>query len=270
MGRIQKLGVAIGSKGVGKTYKTTELIQQYVVGNPAKGIPGRKVLILDVNQEFEHVKTLDVEMVQAFSAHHAIEVRRILPRKKDGTKMTLDEVAATLLTIVQNFYGGMLLIEDINKYVSDHLPNDLVGAICTNRHSDVDVIMHYQSIGRIPPKVWGNLDYIRFHKIKESVARHANKYEDKAECLTLAENIVNDQYETNPRFYLFVDVEMVKIKGNLTSDMISKSIKKYIYDNYKTLIKPKIGVPSFENPDKAQTASEIIDKEQMRLLKYFQ
>ena len=64
--RIQKLGVAIGSKGVGKTYKTTEMIQQYLVGNPAIGVPGRRVLILDVNQEFENIKTLDVEMYRHF------------------------------------------------------------------------------------------------------------------------------------------------------------------------------------------------------------
>jgi flagellar biosynthesis GTPase FlhF len=51
--REPKLGVAVGRKGVGKTYTTTKLIDSYVVGNPAKGVKPRKVLILDVNDEFK-------------------------------------------------------------------------------------------------------------------------------------------------------------------------------------------------------------------------
>ena len=70
----------------------------------------------------------------------------------------------------------MLLIEDINKYISDHLPNDLVGAICTNRHTNTDIIMHFQSIGRITSKIWQNLNWLRFHKNNDSVERHKTSF----------------------------------------------------------------------------------------------
>jgi ABC-type proline/glycine betaine transport system ATPase subunit len=43
--REPKLGVAVGKKGVGKTYITTKMINSYVRGNPSKGV-------LDVNDEF--------------------------------------------------------------------------------------------------------------------------------------------------------------------------------------------------------------------------
>ena len=52
MGREPKLLVAIGKKGVGKSYTTEKMINQYVAGNPSKGVPGRRVLILDVNDEY--------------------------------------------------------------------------------------------------------------------------------------------------------------------------------------------------------------------------
>ena len=61
--REPKLGVAVGKKGVGKTYTTDKVIQSYVQGNPSKGVKPRRALILDVNDEFEHIKALRVKDV---------------------------------------------------------------------------------------------------------------------------------------------------------------------------------------------------------------
>ena len=152
--REPKLGVAIGRKGCGKTYTTNKMIAQYVRGNPTKGVIPRRVLVLDVNDEYEDIKALKLSDIMRFSAHPVIEARRIRPFKENGVRMTLKEIQETLFKILNDFRGGLLLIEDINRYVSDHLPNDLVGAICTNRHTDTDIILHFQSVGRISPKIW--------------------------------------------------------------------------------------------------------------------
>jgi Helicase HerA, central domain len=169
MGREPKLLVAVGKKGVGKSYTTEKMIQQYVRGNPAKGVPPRRVLILDVNDEYSNYKAIRIQDVMLFSAHPMIEARRIRPFLDDGKKMTLDDVAQTLFICLDTFRNGLLLIEDVNKYISDTMPNDLVGAICTNRHIGVDIILHYQSIGRITSKVWQNVNVIRMHKITDTV-----------------------------------------------------------------------------------------------------
>jgi hypothetical protein len=144
--REPKLGVAVGRKGCGKTYTTTKMIKQYVLGNPAKGIPARRALILDVNDEFEEFKALKQSDIIRFSMHPKIEARRIRPFHDNGIKMTLREIQELLFKILNDYRGGLLLIEDINRYISDYLPNDLVGAICTNRHQDLDIILHFQSI----------------------------------------------------------------------------------------------------------------------------
>jgi hypothetical protein len=68
------------------------------------------------------------------------------------------------------------LIEDVNKYISDFMPNDLTGAICTNRHIGVDIILHYQTIGRIKSKVLQNVNIIRLHNFKDTVKKHKNKF----------------------------------------------------------------------------------------------
>ena len=71
--REPKLGVAVGKKGVGKTYITTKMINSYVRGNPSKGVKPRRALVLDVNDEFVQYKALRVRDVKKFSAHPKIE-----------------------------------------------------------------------------------------------------------------------------------------------------------------------------------------------------
>jgi hypothetical protein len=124
--REPKLGVAVGRKGCGKTYQTTKMIKSYILGNPAKGVAPRRALILDVNDEFEEFKALKVSDVMRFSAHPRIEARRIRPFNENGQRMTINEIQDTLFKILNDFRGGLLLIEDVNRYISDYLPNDLV------------------------------------------------------------------------------------------------------------------------------------------------
>jgi hypothetical protein len=236
--REPKLGVAVGRKGCGKTYTTTKMIEQYVLGNPAKGIPARRALILDVNDEFETIKALKQSDIVRFSMHPKIEARRIRPFHDNGIKMTLREVQELLFKILNDYRGGLLLIEDINRYISDYLPNDLVGAICTNRHSNLDIILHFQSIGRISPKIWQNLNWIRFHKITDDVIKHHNKYEEKLELLLLVEAYINKEYEQgDKRIFVYVDIDDEKI---LIKDKakFQKIIEQYLITNRKKLLVP--------------------------------
>jgi len=88
------LGVAVGKKGIGKTYTTLQIINQYIKGG--LNIKPRRALILDVNDEFESVRAIRLDDVKLFSYHPKIECRRIRPYNEDGSKMTLNEVADAL------------------------------------------------------------------------------------------------------------------------------------------------------------------------------
>ena len=239
MAREPLIYVVCGKRGVGKSFATEKMIQQYVRGNPTKGVPPRRALILDVNDEFTNIKAIALQDVMKFSAHPMIEARRVRPFHPNGKKMSLDDIAATLLSVLENYTNGLLLIEDINKYTADTMPNDLVGSICTNRHIGVDIVIHYQSIGRITTKVWQNLDAVRLHKITDSVSKHAHKYEDKIEYLSIAEMMVNNEFGGgNIRFYVTIDVHKEKIYGVYTDEMYDKAVNDYISKNYTNLINP--------------------------------
>jgi|TARA_R110000751_G_scaffold94864_1_gene185242 hypothetical protein len=231
------LGVAVGKKGVGKSYTTLQLISQYIKGGV--DIKPRRVLIIDVNDEYSNVKAIRVKDVNLFSHHPKIEARRIRPYNEDGSKMTLNDIAESCFDILQSYKGGLLLIEDINRYIGDYLPNDLVGALCTNRHNDLDIICHFQSIGRVGTKIWQNINWLRFHKNTDGVDRHKKKFEDKYEAFKIMEILVNKQYFAGNKYiHLTYDCDTEKIKGNYSKNMIDEAIDEYIAENYSKKVKP--------------------------------
>lgn len=238
--REAHLGIAVGKRGIGKTHTTIEIINQYILGNGIQSKP-RRVLILDVNDEFENIKALKLADVKLFSMHPKIEARRIRPYLSNGQKMTLEDICQSLYYILENFKGGMLLIEDINKYLTHHFPKDVIGAICTNRHNSLDIIMHYQAIGKVPTTVWENVNWIRFHKNNQSVDRHEKKFEDKFELMKIAECIVEYQYQNgNPRFFLYADIDNMKLKGRITQAMAEKGVEDYMMLNYRKVVAPEL------------------------------
>lgn len=245
------LGIAIGKKGVGKTYTTLELIQDYLQDNPVTGKKGRKVLILDVNNEFvdvkkdqnpnfAHVKAIHLDDIKKFTLSSKVEPRRVSVMKPEGGKMNLIELAEALHHILENYQNGLLLIEDINKFVSDSLPNDLIGSIITQRHVSVDVITHFQSVGKAAhPKLWANCNWLRFHYCGDSVERHKTKFAQDIQHLKIIEKMVEIEYLSgNKRFYAYLDKDEGKIRGKFTKVQFQKAIFEYLQDDYNKVVKP--------------------------------
>lgn len=261
--------IACGKKGVGKTYATVEMIYRYVTGNPSKGIPPRKALIYDVNNEFSRfffngtyhsIKALAIKDILKFSIHPKIEVRRIAPFWDDGRKMSIDDMSEVLGIILDNYRNGLLLVEDINKYTNDTMKGDLVGSLATVRHIGIDLVAHYQSVGRAAnPKLLGNTKIIRLHKTNDTVARHATKFEERAEILQIAESIVEKKFrEGDKRYYLYVDIDDSKIKGVFTKEDIDDAIQDYISKNHSTLIRPLLNKINIDTGEKLYTPQSAL------------
>lgn len=251
MSRECRIIIACGKRGVGKSVETIRMIDEYVQGNPSKGVPPRKALIFDVNDEFSSfwffgqqrsIKAIAIKDIMKFSIHPKVEVRRIRPFWDDGKKMTINDMAEVLGIILDNYRNGLLLVEDINKYLSDAMPSDLIGSLATSRHIGLDIISHFQNIGRAGnPKLLGNLNMIRLHKTNDTVERHKNKFEEKTELLQIAEYIINKRYfDGDIRFFVYVDVENMKIRGKLTHEEVENGIHQYITERYARIISPML------------------------------
>jgi hypothetical protein len=251
MARECRVIIACGKKGVGKSVETIRMIDEYVSGNPSKGVPPRKALIFDVNDEFSSfwyfgvqrsIKAIAIKDIMKFSMHPKVEVRRIRPFWDDGKKMTINDMGEVLGIILDKYRNGLLLVEDINKYLSDAMPADLIGSLATSRHIGLDIVSHFQNIGRAGnPKLLGNLNMIRLHKTNDTVERHKNKFEEKTEILQIAEYLINKRYfDGDIRYFVYVDTENMKIRGKFTKLEVEDAIHQYISERYSRIISPML------------------------------
>lgn len=236
-----KMILATGVKGVGKSYATIQwLMNTYVRGNPALGQAPRRVLILDVNDEYGEfgIKSIQPEQIALWCIHPTVEIRRLRPfklipskepgGKPTGVRMKTNEILELLSFVLENYTGGLLLIEDINKYVRNNIPDDLAGAICTNRHINCDIIMHYQSCNRPLPQIWENTDDVRFHYQETDVFRAESKLQEKTERFKIAQLIVEKEYFSgNERFYVWI-TDKRRIVGNFTKEKFMAAAKEYL------------------------------------------
>jgi len=266
MGRECKVLAAAGIKGCGKTVTTIEMLDEIVRGNPYTGAAPRKALILDANDEFgdfwfhgnphRKIRAIAIKDLERFTASNVCEIRRVRPFFDNGKKMTLNDLADTLEHILDVYRCGALLVEDPTKYITDNISGDLIGALATVRHLSIDLFMHFQSVGKIAqPKLFGNTSYVRLHKTNDSVNRHDNKFQDKTELFTIAENIVNHKYfeEDNKRFYVFIDNDESKIypgKDVFTGKDVDRAISQYISEKRSQLIKPYLNMIDLETGEK--------------------
>lgn len=223
--------VVIGFKGVGKTYLTNQIISSYITDGP-NGRKGRPALVFDVNNEFCDsngyigYKAIDFDVTEKDDFIRSEQIRkikvagkyRIVPYKKNGQPMTIAELMKTASTIVTYYRNGLLLLEDFNKYALSNFKTDFVGMFIGLRHLGVDLIAHFQSLRAIPPKVWSEMGYLRWHKQSEKIYKYRNRISN-LELFSIAEEIVDYKYQTNRRFYLWVSTMENKIIGVTPEDM---------------------------------------------------
>lgn len=248
--REAKMILVAGRKGVGKTYQTLVHVTNYLKTTNLK--QGRKVLIFDVNNEFGNIQKdhknnqfpniglIKLSQVPAFAKLSQPIAKRVSVFKDNGKRMSLSEMASALGYILEHYRNGMLLIEDITKYITDSIPGDLIGSICTQRHVSVDLIIHVQTVGKLfNPKLWGNCNEVRLHRADDTIERHKNKVSGNMEHLLIMEKLIELKYKAgDKRFFCYLDKDIGKITGRFTKQEFLKAVESYLSSNYSRVLKP--------------------------------
>lgn len=252
MAREANLGIAAGEKGCGKTY-TTIAVQVINALTGGKGrYKKRKVLFLDTNNEygdvqtdhknpnFPKIKSMELEELPRWMKHPNIDARRISVMKsinEGGGKRNTKELQEALSFILEHFRNGLLVVEDMTNFVSDSLPSDLVGSIVTQRHMSVDVIIHFQSIGKVAhPKLWANCNWFRFHKTGDTVEKNKTKLTGDLTALYIAEAMIDRRVKAgDKRFYVYFHRSTTgdlvgKITGAFNKEMFRQGVIDYLSD----------------------------------------
>jgi len=224
---------ATGKKGVGKTYTTeNSSISDYIKGNPRTGKKPRKVLIYDINMEYTKYKVISIKDIGRFTKQKKVEVRRVLPITSDGKTANLSEMLEILNEIISKFRGGMLILEDINRYLIQSRTADVIGLLATNRHRDLDIICHFQSLSALDPRMWQNTSFVRFHMQIDDIDRYKNRIPNY-ELFKVAQCLVEYKYLKlgDKRFYVYVACDDNYITGNFTRRDFNIACREYLDRN---------------------------------------
>ena len=242
-----QLMIATGCKGVGKTWRTCREIRDYITPNPAIGKLPRKVLIFDTNKEYtneemrknEHgfeIQELRLADVERWCNQSNIEVRRVLPVDANGRDVGIDKYKDILKVILHYFKGGMILLEDINKYLPESSSTEILGKITTLRHVDTDVYIHLQSLARVTTGMWQNANVFRTHYQTDGIYRYKNRV-NNYELFQINELLVNSFYFSkdfdpkNERYFNYVHNLDNKISGNYTRMQFINACREYLIQN---------------------------------------
>jgi hypothetical protein len=232
-----------GGKGSGKTWLNMHVIADYVKDKIQNNVRGSNALIIDSNGEYTkeqfarngipnfEAKKIALKDVPKFSLSKLSEARRI-----DIKNLSIKEKLQVMEYAVQNFRNGLIVLEDINNITLSvtHL-EAIVSVLISARHRGLDMLVSYQSLRAVEPRIWQNANLIRLHKTIDNVSDIKGKVPNP-EILKIAQLIVELKYHSgSKRFYLFVNQNESKIEGVFSEKDFEDACLQYLNINKKMI-----------------------------------
>lgn len=233
--------IATGIQGVGKTYLNMHIIRDYVKDKLKNKVKGRKCLIMDTNGEYTREqfernnipdfapKTISVKDIAQWSLSEAVECRRI-----DAKNLGIQEKKDVIQYIIRFYRNGMLVLEDINTYILNvtHM-EEIVGGLVNLRHRAVDMLISYQSLRAVEPRMYTNARWMRMHYQADNVNDIKGKIANLP-MYKIAQIIVNNRYFSgDQRFYLYIYNFANKIEGQFSKKEFKDACRQYLNSNKK-------------------------------------
>jgi hypothetical protein len=229
--------VCTGAQGVGKTYQNMHIIKDYVKDKLYNKVKGRKCLIMDTNGEYTGdqfaandipnfaPKTISLSDIPAWSKSDLIQCRRI-----DAKNVSLkDKKRITEFLLRKDVYSnGMLVLEDINNFIINvtHM-EEVVGGLVNLRHRAVDLLISYQSLRPVEPRIWQNCRWIRMHYQASNTNDIKGKVNNPS-LMKIAQLVVNERYFSgDKRFFVYIHNNENKIEGKFSKLEFLEACKKY-------------------------------------------
>lgn len=235
--------VTTGVQGVGKTYQNMYIIKSYVADKFFNKVRGRKCLIVDTNGEYTkdqfarndidnfNPKIIALKDIPAWSVSNNVECRRI-----DAKNLSIPEKKKLLEYVIRFFKNGLLVVEDINTYILNvtHM-EEIVGGLVNLRHRGVDMLISYQSLRAVEPRMYSNSRWMRLHYQQDNVNDIKGKIANLA-LYKIAEIIVKTRYFSgDKRFFVYIHCFENKIEGKFTKKEFMTACEKYLLLNKREI-----------------------------------
>ena len=249
-----------GETGVGKTYRNKQEIKWYMQHLPTIEKKGRKVLAFDTNDDdYPEFRTVSPNHIKALTR---ISARRIRPFNRDSSPMNDDDKKEVVDKILKYFRNGLVVLDDIDHYMTGAKGQSMIGALCTVRHKGIDLLLTHQSIAKITTSEWQNCTWLRLHHQVDDVTRYRERI-PKYHLVRIAQLIVDEQYELassafaqgritestfkkQKSFFQYVNMREQKIKGCSRAAFI-RACKRYIDQEEGRKVKMLLMERNFSN-----------------------
>lgn len=263
--RQPMLMLVCGETGVGKTFRNVLEIENYLRDNPALSRKGRKVLIFDVNDDdYECYVTVDPDYIRAL---RHIRARRIRPLTRSGETMSIEEKRDMVERMVKQFTEGLLVLEDLDKYMTGAKGQTIVGLLTTNRHHGLDIMISHQSIAKITTTEFQNCTWLRLHKQVDDVTRYRNRIPNYF-LVRIATIIVEEQYLIgNIRYFVYVNMRKLLLRG-CSREAFIRACKKYLDTEENGMIRRMMLERDFNGRLFYKNRNEVVVKLISELLRY--
>lgn len=240
-GREAGMMIVTGIQGVGKTYLNMHIIKDYVKDKFKTKVKGRKCLIFDTNGEYTETqfakngipnfaaKRISLKDIEAWSRSQSQECRRI-----EAKNFSIKEKKEAVEFLLKMYRNGLLILEDVNTYIlSVTFMEEIVGGLVNLRHRAVDLMISYQSLRPVEPRIWQNSRWVRMHYQADNVNDIKNKVTNPA-LFKIAQLIVNARYHSgDKRFFVYIHNFANKIQGDFSEDEFKEACRQYLSSNRK-------------------------------------
>lgn len=262
-----------GETGVGKTYRNKQEIKHYMMDNLMVGKKGRKVLAFDTNDDdYPSFRTVSPNHLGKLSK---VSARRIRPFNGDSSPMDNNDKKEVITKIMKFFKNGLVVLDDIDHYMSGAKGQSMIGALCTVRHKGIDILLTHQSVAKITTSEWQNCTWLRLHHQVDDVTRYRDRI-PKYEIVRIAQLIVDEQYELSSSafakgviteqeykvqksFFVYVNMREQRIKGCSRSAFI-RACKKFIDQEEGKKVRMLLNEEDFDGNKIYKTKNEAIIK----------
>jgi len=282
-GRQPSLFIICGETGIGKTRRSLIEIFEYLKKNKITGKKARKILAFDANaDDYPMFRTVSLDHIKNLKTAQA---RRVLPFKSDGTLMNLEEKREVVEKLVRQFKNGLLILEDLDKYMTGAKGQAVIGLLTTNRHSGLDIMVSHQSIAKVTTTEWQNCTWLRLHHQVDDISRYKDRIPNYF-IVRLASYIVNEQYDlaiqaledeeiTNQEslyyksFFVYVDMRSLKIRG-CSKEAFIRASKKLMDTDYQRQLKTMLLERNWDDSPIYRTRKEAELKVLKDLFRHYQ
>jgi hypothetical protein len=110
---------------------------------------------------------------------------------------------------------------------------EIVGGLVNLRHRAVDVLISYQSLRPVEPRIWQNSRWVRMHYQADNVMDIKGKITNVT-LFKIAQLLVNTRYfNGDKRFFVYIHNFANKIQGNFKLEEFEDACRQYLNSNKK-------------------------------------